>query len=102
MPEDAPQILAYRTLRTWSATLEMPVLRRPAKFSEVIAADAHVLLELDLDAGQILLGSGCLDAGKVGFCFVRHGFVPPCVLFSGAFPLSVTVYYRHGRDIASG
>ena len=50
-----------------------PVLCRPAKASEVAAAEGHVLLEGDLDADQLLLGVGSLNVLKVGFCFVRHG-----------------------------
>lgn len=39
------------------------VLGYPAKSAKVIAVDAHILLEGDLDAGQLSLGGGCLDAG---------------------------------------
>lgn len=42
-----------------------PVLCRPAKASEVAAAEGHVLLEGDLDADQLLLGVGPLNVLKV-------------------------------------
>ena len=58
------------------------VFCRLAKASEVAAAEGHVLLEGDLDADQLLLGVGFLNVLEVGFCFVRHGLYPPCVLFS--------------------
>lgn len=39
-----------------------PVLCRPAKASEIVAAKGHVLLEGDLDANQLLLGVGFLNS----------------------------------------
>ena len=52
-----------------------------------IEGEGHVLLEGVLDADQFLLGVGFLNVLEVGFCFVRHGLYPPCVVFSvGLFP----------------
>ena len=59
---------------------------------------AREIFEGDLDADQLLLGVGFLNVLEVGFCFVRHGLYPPCVLFSvGLFPslgLYITVTAR--------
>ena len=58
------------------------VLCRPAKASEVVAAEGHVLLEGDLDADQLLLGVGFLNVLKVGFSL----FVMVCILRMFCFP----------------
>jgi len=93
----------FQLLRFFVVPQAVPlVLCRPAKVSEVIAADGHVLLEGNLDAHQLLLGVGFLNVLEVDFCFVRHGFVPPMRFFFGAVPLAVTVYYRLSDTYSSG
>lgn len=58
-PEEKDLLQLQRLLVVLQAV--PPILCCPAKASEVTAAEAHVLLEGDLDADQLLLGVGFLN-----------------------------------------